>query len=78
MKEEQELLKYFEKKVKLIDTDNYEWHGVVDAFVQKIDTDEELYDAIDLDVEKTNKGEKFKGELIRFYENEIKSIEIIK
>ncbi len=78
MKEEQELLKYFGKNVKLIDTDNYEWYGVVDAFVQKVDTDEELYDAIDLDVETTNKGENFKGELIRFYENEIKSIEIIK
>lgn len=78
MKEEQKLLKYFDKKVKLIDTDNYEWYGVVDAFVQKIDTDEELYDAIDLDVETTNKGKEFKGELIRLYENEIKSIEIIK
>lgn len=70
-----ELLKYYGKRVKLIDTDNYTWYGRVDASIQKVDTDEELYDAIDLDVETTNKGEKFKGMLIRFYENEVKEIE---
>lgn len=62
------LFDFLEKKVKIIDINNKEWHGYVLTYTPKIDTEDELYDEIGLRSEEDNL-------LYAFRENEIKSIE---
>ena len=62
-----DLKQYFQKDVKLIDADNKEWTGRVTNY-EYADENYEEKECIDL---KTN------GKYIVFYEDEIKSIEVI-
>lgn len=62
------LFDFLEKKVKIIDINNKEWHGYVLTYTPKIDTEDELYDEIGVRSDEDNL-------LYGFRENEIKSIE---
>lgn len=63
------LLKYLNKRIKLVTTNNEVFEGKVIAFIGKADTEEGLYDAIDIDFGEFNH--------LSIEEVFIKSIEII-
>lgn len=61
------------KRIKLVDIDHEEWIGTVEDVISGEDND----DGVESIVVRSELVEKYKGKLVEFPKNEIKSIEII-
>lgn len=69
-----DLFYYWDKKVRIIDIDNKAFWGPVDDVISADDNDEKIASI----VIRSAIGSPYAGKLVEFFENEIKSIEIIK
>ncbi|MCB5775996.1 MAG: hypothetical protein ACLUFB_09410 [Ruminococcus sp.] len=61
------------KRIKLVDIDHEEWIGTVEDVISGEDNN----DGVESIVVRSELVEKYKGKLVEFPKNEIKSIEII-
>lgn len=61
------------KRIKLVDIDHEEWIGTVEDVISGEDND----DGVESIVVRSELVKKYKGKLVEFPKNEIKSIEII-
>lgn len=66
---EMEVLKLFGTKIKIVDTDNHVWVGIMNFFEGSNDNENGLF-SVGLELEGEENG-------VEIYENEIKSIEAI-